>query len=31
MSLDKRDQTPLWENAEKFVKDFKGLWLNGGT
>jgi len=27
----KRDPTPHWENAEKFIKDSKGAWLNGGV
>ena len=27
----KRDPTPHWENAEKFIKDLKGAWLNGGV
>jgi len=26
----KRDPTPNWENAERFIKDLKGAWLNGG-
>jgi len=25
----KRDPTPHWENAEKFIEDLKGAWLNG--
>jgi len=27
----KRDPTPHWENAEKFIKDLKGARLNGGV
>jgi len=26
-----RDSTAHWENAEKFIKDLKGAWLNGGV
>ena len=27
----KRDLTPDWEKAEKFIKDLKGDWSNGGV
>jgi len=27
----KRDRIPHWENVEKFIKDLKGTWLNGGV
>jgi len=27
----KRDPTPYWENAEKFITDLKSAWLNGGV